>query len=602
MWRYCAPVREMQFVIDEWVGVAKDWQEMPPMEALDTDSVHDILVQAARFAEDILAPSNRLGDQEGCRWSEGCVATPSTFPDIYRQFCEAGWPTIACATEDGGQGLPQLLNAVLYEMCYSANHGWSMYPGLAHGAYECVRTHGSPELKEIYLPRIVSGEWLATMCLSEPQAGTDLGLLTTAASPQEDGSYLISGTKIFISGGEQDMSENIVHLVLARLPGAPSGSRGISLFLIPKRLGVEGRGDINNVYCDGIEHKMGIKGSATCVMRFDGAQGWLLGEPHRGLAAMFVMMNSARLYVGLQGLGHAEAAFQNAARYAAERRQMRLAAPSPESIAVPPGAAVPIFLHASIRRSLMTLKSQVEGQRAMAYWAAHLLDLAEHHPDAERRQESHELVSLLTPVIKAMYTDNGFALAARAQQIFGGYGYLEDYGIEQTVRDSRIALIYEGTNEVQAIDLLVRKVLTDGGAKLQRLLARMSDEASASRESGPQTKLLAERLVALHRELLEACDNVIAGAAADAEYAYRIASDFLQMIGVGLMAAFWCKAARLSESRAATEPYYRTKLASAQFYFDYLVPEMRHRADALLSGKAAVPWLEELPEGWSCRY
>lgn len=597
MWRYSAPLREMQFVIDEWVGAARDWREIPAFASLDGDSVRDILAEAARFAEDVLAPANATGDREGCHWNAGQVSTPTPFPAAYRQFCDAGWPTIACAEEDGGQGLPQLLNAIFYEMCYAANHAWAMYPGLAHGAYECIRNHGSDALKATYLPKVVSGEWLATMCLSEPHAGTDLGLIKTQAVAGPDGGYALTGTKIFISGGEHDLTANIVHLVLARLPDAPAGSRGISLFLVPKRLGADGEGPVNGVYCDGIERKMGIKGSATCVMRFDAAQAWLLGEPNRGLAAMFVMMNSARLYVGMQGLGHAEAAYQNAYRYAAERKQMRLTTPPPAGMAIPTGPAVPILMHPGIRRSLMQMKVVIEGERAMAYWAGHLLDLAEHHPSETRRRESHDHVSLLTPIIKAMYTDNGFNLASQALQIWGGYGYLQDYGVEQTVRDSRIAMIYEGTNDVQAIDLVVRKVVVDGGAKLKSLLVHLSAESVQAQECGPLLQRLAQRLHQLHAEIVQITDFVSESTALDPEFPLKVGGDFLRLVGLGLMASFWCRAARVCESRATDDRFSQEKLSSAECFFDSVLPETNYRLELIRAGRSSLPWMDAPLEG-----
>ena len=422
MWHYIAPVRDMQFVINELFDAPNEWRSIPRYAELDAETVPQILDEAGRFASDVLAPTNAEGDIQGARLVGGKVVTPDGFPAVYRQYCAAGWPALACDPAVGGQGLPLLLNAAVYEMLNSANHAWTMYPGLAHGAHECIRAHGSEYLKSVYLPKIVSGEWLATMCLTEPQAGTDVGLLRTAAHAIDDGKYSITGAKIFISGGDHDMSPNIVHLVLARLPDAPGGTRGISLFLVPKFRDAA-LTQTNGVWCDGLEHKMGIRGSATCVMRFKDAQGWLIGQPHRGLAAMFVMMNAARLHVGLQGLGHTEAAYQNALRYAAERRQMRAVsrpaeaqqpgdAPMP-SAGPTPAPASPIIMHAGVRRALMSLQAMVQGGRALAYWAAHQLDIADHHPDAARRESAHDLVALLTPVIKAFLTEKRFRVVER---------------------------------------------------------------------------------------------------------------------------------------------------------------------------------------------
>ncbi|MBA4004318.1 acyl-CoA dehydrogenase family protein, partial [Delftia acidovorans] len=423
---YQPPLQDIRFVQQHWLGAEADWRRMPAHEALDQETADMVVEAAGRFCADVLAPLNGPADLQGCRLEEGRVRTPDGFPEAYAAFVEAGWPALACAPEAGGQGLPQLLDAALHEMLASANHGWTMYPGILHGAYACLHAHGDAHLRATYLPHIVSGRWLATMCLTEPQAGSDLGLLRSQARPRGDGSYSLDGSKIFISGGDQDMSENIVHLVLARLPDAPAGTRGLSLFLAPRGIPQDGGGFLPNaIHCDGIEKKMGIKGSATCAMRFEGAQAWLVGQPHQGLAAMFVMMNSARLHVGLQGLGHAEMAWQLARAYAAERRQMR-AQPRPADAQ---GPADPIALQPAVQRMLADLRVWTEGMRAIAGWVAHQLDLAEQAPDAEERAQAHALASLLTPVVKSFFTERGFALASEALQVFGGYGYVHEYRI-----------------------------------------------------------------------------------------------------------------------------------------------------------------------------
>jgi alkylation response protein AidB-like acyl-CoA dehydrogenase len=593
MWNYIAPVRDMQFVINELLDAPREWQGIARFRELDADTVPQVLDEAGRFASDVLAPTNAPGDAQGARLIDGKVVTPDGFPAAYRQYCDAGWPALACDPDSGGQGLPQLLNAAVYEMLNSANHAWTMYPGLGHGAHECIRAHGSEFLKNHFLPKIVSGEWLATMCLTEPQAGTDVGLLRTAAQPLGEDKYSITGSKIFISGGDQDMSPNIVHLVLARLPDAPIGTRGISLFLVPKYRD-EALQQTNGVWCDGIEHKMGIRGSATCVMRFKNAQGWLIGQPHRGLAAMFVMMNAARLHVGLQGLGHTEAAYQNAQRYAAERVQMRAVSrptDAPVPSAGPSGIpASPIIMHAGVRRTLMTLQAMVQGGRALAYWAAHLLDVAEHHSDAARRASAHDLVALLTPLIKSFLTDNGFSLSSAALQIWGGYGYVREFGIEQTVRDSRIAMIYEGTNEIQAIDLLVRKVVSDRGAKFALLLEEVQAEAAACRAE-ERHQSMGDALAKLHDGLSQATQAIIADSAGDAELPHRIAGDFLRLSGLTLLGVLWARTARIVAPQASSEAFYATKLATANFYFDYLLPEATYRLAQLQQGRKPLPWL-----------
>lgn len=588
MWSYTPPLRDMQFVMEEMLGVRRDWALIPRFADLDADTGPQILAEAGKFAVQTLAPTNAPGDLQGCRYEDGRVETPAGFAEAYRRYREAGWPALACDADCGGQGLPQILNAALYEMLNATNHAWTMYGGLSHGAYECLRAHAPGFVKKEYLPKIVSGEWLSTMCLTEPQAGSDVGLIRTRAEPQPDGSHAITGSKIFISGGEHDLTDNIVHLVLARLPDAPVGTRGVSLFLVPKRRG-GGAPGTNGVRCDGIEEKMGIKGNATCVMSFSGATGWLIGEPNRGLAAMFVMMNSARLMVGLQGLGHAEMAYQNALRYAGERIQSRAVA-RPQGAAAPhPSGADPILFQPAVRRTLLTLRAFVEGERALAYWSAHLLDIAEFHPDASRRAEAHDLVSILTPVVKSFFTDNGFALASAALQLWGGYGYIHDYGIEQTVRDSRIAMIYEGTNEIQAVDLLVRKVIGDGGKKFGQMLQLVGAEAELCAAS-PGCERFAEALGAVHTTLAKVTGEIVAESRESPEWAQRIAPDFLRLVGLVLLGALWARAARLATPRVA-DAFYASKRETAQFYFDHVMPEAAWRVELVNRRRRALPWV-----------
>jgi alkylation response protein AidB-like acyl-CoA dehydrogenase len=536
MWQYRAPVADMRFLIEGVLDAPSAWAAVPAFDGLDADTAQQVLEQAARFAEDVLAPTNAGGDTAGCRWSPDGVTTPPGFAAAYRSFVEGGWPALACAPEAGGQGLPQLLNAALYEMLTAANHAWTMYPGLLHGAYEVLLHHAVPALRERYLEKVATGEWLATMNLTEPQAGSDLGLVRTRAelpdgvTAANGAPVRITGQKIFISGGDHDLTDNIVHLVLCRLPDAPPGTKGLSLAIAPKWLP---DGTRNGVTCDGIEKKMGIKGSATCQMRFEQAQGWLVGEPHRGLAAMFRMMNSARLHVGMQGVGHLEAATQNAWRYAAERVQMR-AASRPEGAA--PAAADPIAWHPAMRRVLHTLQARTDACRLIAYQTALWLDDAEHHGDAARRQAAADAVALLTPVAKALFTELGHRSADEALQVWGGYGYVHEYGIEQTVRDSRIALIYEGTNEIQAIDLLQRKVLDDGGRRAGALRATLA----ATLEAGPGSPVVEAARDQLDRwARTEAA--LVAGAAADREWPLRAADDLLMGVGHALMAWAWAR-------------------------------------------------------------
>ena len=539
------------------------------------------LLAASVFSQSVLAPLNSQGDRQGCRWQAGQVSTPDGFVEAYRAYVEGGWPALACTEALGGQGLPQLLDAALQEMLYASNHAWAMYTGIAHGAYLCLKTHAAPWLQARYLPEIVSGQALPTMCLTESQAGSDVGLLRCRAEPQADGSYRLSGSKLFISGGEHDLTANILHLVLARLPDAPSGSRGISLFLVPKHLD---DGQANGVHCDGIEHKMGIKGSATCSLVFDGAQGWLIGEANRGLAAMFVMMNSARLHVGLQGLGHAESASQNASAYALERKQMRAPA---RPVGVEAEVADPIHYHPAMRRVLLELRAYAEGMRAVGYWAAHLLDESEHAQDQRARQRALQLAELLTPVIKAFFTEQGFRLASNALQVFGGYGYVSEFAIEQTLRDSRIAMIYEGSNEIQANDLLLRKVLGDEGRAFGQLLAVMREEAELACNDtrfGAELVQLCDKLETVQLEIGDL-------AVTEREYPYRAAGDFLRLCGVALLAFSWARAARVSRLLPDSDPLRANKLETAGFFFAYLLPEADQRLAAIRAARAPLPFL-----------
>ncbi|MEQ6306742.1 acyl-CoA dehydrogenase [Delftia acidovorans] len=568
---YQPPLQDIRFVQQHWLGAEADWRRMPAHEALDQETADMVVEAAGRFCADVLAPLNGPADLQGCRLEEGRVRTPDGFPEAYAAFVEAGWPALACAPEAGGQGLPQLLDAALHEMLASANHGWTMYPGILHGAYACLHAHGDAHLRATYLPHIVSGRWLATMCLTEPQAGSDLGLLRSQARPRGDGSYRLDGSKIFISGGDQDMSENIVHLVLARLPDAPAGTRGLSLFLAPRGIPQDGGGFLPNaIHCDGIEKKMGIKGSATCAMRFEGAQAWLVGQPHQGLAAMFVMMNSARLHVGLQGLGHAEMAWQLARAYAAERRQMR-SQPRPADAQ---GPADPIALQPAVQRMLADLRVWTEGMRAIAGWVAHQLDLAEQAPDAAERAQAHALASLLTPVVKSFFTERGFALASEALQVFGGYGYVHEYRIEQTLRDARIAMIYEGTNQIQALDLLQRKVAASGGAALAPLLAALRQEAAACEAAGMEPGLAgALRSWSDRTEALTGA--LCARAAGDAPLLARCAEDYLRLVGTLCMAFAWARAARVSQP-LADPALRRSKADSAAWFFAHGLLDAEH--------------------------
>ena len=578
---YQPHLHDICFILHDVLKAPAQLQALEPHADCDIELMRQVLDEAGKFVTQEVAPLQGVGDAIGCKFVDGTVIAPPGFKDAYQAFWQAGWPALACAPEDGGQGLPALLEAVLYEMLSAANHGWTMAPGLLHGAYECLKHHGSDDLKARYLSKIATGEWLATMCLTEPHAGSDLGLVRTKAMPQPDGSFLLSGTKIFISGGEHDLTDNIVHLVLARLPDAPAGAKGLSLFLVPKFYPDDGRsagpsqarpapsglepaapklleqvwtgdrgeasreprparpreghevpsvgalGPRSAVHCERIEEKMGLHSSPTCVMRFDDATGWIVGEPGRGLNAMFVMMNAARLHVALQGIGLLDAAWQKADAYARERRQMR--APGPRNNAE---ATDFIAAHPAIRRILDTQRAWIDGGRLLAYKTGIELDIARHHPDAARQGSAQRWCSLVTPVLKAALTSQAFHGASECLQVFGGHGYVKEWGIEQIVRDSRVTMIYEGTNEVQAIDLLVRKVLPDGGAALSALLQELGDELDASNaaHAGLLGRFAGLRLLA--SELAQAAPG-------NPELPYWVADDYLRALTLALLAWAW---------------------------------------------------------------
>lgn len=576
---YSAPLRDMRFVIEEWLQAPVAWADIERFSHLDAELAWQVLEEAAKFASGELSPINAIGDREGCTWKDGEVRTPSGFADVYARYVEGGWPSLACEVEDGGQGLPQLIDAALNEMLFSANHAWAMYTGIVHGAYACLKAHGSEKLRAVYLPQIVSGASLPTMCLTEPQAGSDVGLLRTKAEHQEDGSYTITGNKIFISGAEHDLTPNILHLVLARVPDAPAGSRGISLFLVPKLYEEGGMEKRNAVRCVGIEHKMGIHGSPTCSVAFEGAKGWLVGAENSGLAAMFVMMNSARLHVGLQGLGHSQRALQEAQSYAAERLQMRSPG-RPEGVS--PTPVDPIAFHPAMRRKLMELRAMTEGMRTVGYWAAHLLDVAVSTADGQGKRLERQ-ASLLTPVIKAFFSEQGFRLASEAVQIHGGYGYIQEYPVEQILRDSRVVMLYEGTNEIQANDLLVRKILGDGAVNFNDLIGLIVHEAN------DESHKISGFGVALHgycMRTLGAVEGLLGSQ--DQERPYRIAPDFLKLVGLLLMGYAWARTWRIAASKEGD--FYRSKLEVAQYYFDYLLPEAELRL-RLIHQAAPIPFV-----------
>jgi alkylation response protein AidB-like acyl-CoA dehydrogenase len=557
---------DMRFILQQVLRAPEQLQALPVYSGagaeVDADLMQQVLEEAGKFVAEVVAPLNREGDETGARWSGGQVTMPPGFRDAYQAFWRAGWPALACAAEDGGQGLPAVLEAMLYEMLSGANHGWTMAPGLLHGAYECIRHHASAQLKATYLEKVATGEWLATMCLTEPHAGSDLGLCRTKAVPLENdtgGRYALSGTKIFISGGEHDLTDNIVHLVLARLPDAPPGPKGLSLFLVPK---FYEDGTRSAVVCERIEEKMGLHGSPTCVMRFDEAAAWIVGEPGKGLNAMFVMMNAARLHVGLQGIGLLEAAWQKADAYAQERRQMR--APGGGGAA---GQADLIGLHPAMRRILDAQRAWIDAGRVVAYRTAIELDVLKHHGDAARRDAAGRWCALATPVLKAAWTDQAFHGASACLQVFGGHGYVREWGIEQIVRDSRVAMIYEGTNEIQAIDLLMRKTLPDGGAALQQLLAELSTELAEDAWGSP----VREAMARLGRFLRERLLPRATAPDAPTDLPHWLADDFLRAVALLLMAWAW---ARIEAAPGADMPRWRS---AGDAFWRWVWPEFAMR-------------------------
>jgi len=583
----------MQFVLHELLDVGSALKDLPPHAELDVDTINAVLEEGGKFASEVLQPLNAVGDREGCRLDKATheVTPPSGFKDAYAKYVEGGWPALSCDPAFGGQGLPHTVNQCFYEMLNSANQAWTMYPGLTHGAYECLHAHGTAEQKSMYLPKLTSGEWTGTMCLTEPHCGTDLGLLRTKAEPQADGSYRITGGKIFISSGEHDLADNIIHLVLARLPDAPVGSKGISLFVVPKYM-VNADGTLgarNGLFCSGLEHKMGIHGNATCQMTLDGAVGTLVGEPHKGLAAMFVMMNAARLGVGMQSLGLTEVAYQNAVAYAKDRRQMRsLSGPKQ-----PDQPADTIIVHPDVRRMLLTARAFAEGGRALCVHTALLIDQELHHPDEDVRKAAADEVALLTPIIKAFITDNGWKATSECLQVYGGHGYIAEWGMEQYVRDARINMIYEGTNTIQSLDLLGRKVLGDNGKKLKafgRRIAEFVEEEGVNEDMQEFVNPLAD----LGDKVTKLTTELGMKGFGNADEVGAAAVDYLRVCGHLVFAYFFARMARVAlDKQGSGDPFYTAKLATARFYFAKLLPET---AMLIRSARSGVKPLMEMDE------
>ncbi len=583
--QYRAPIRDMLFAYYE-LHNGEALQKLAGFGELDRETLESILEEAGKFTSERLLPLNRSGDEEACQWQEGKVTTPEGFKEAYRDFTEAGWNSIAFDAEYGGQGLPKSLHMLVDEMICACNLSFSLYPGLTNGAWAALESYADPELKALYFPRMASGEWSGAMCLTEPHCGTDLGLLRTRAVPQDDGSYLISGTKIFITAGDHDLTDNIVHLVLARTPDAPAGIHGVSLFLVPKILSnSDGELDeANNVSCGAIEHKMGIKASATCVMNFDDAKGWLVGEVNKGMRAMFKMMNTERLAVGMQGLGVAEAAYQNAVVYAKERLQGR--APSG---AQSDAAADPLTVHPDIRRMLLTMRAYTEGCRALSVWVAQQLDISNHSNDPQERQASEELVALLTPVVKAFFTDAAFEVANLGVQIYGGHGYIREHGMEQLVRDARIGQIYEGTNGVQAMDLAGRKLLMADGKLIERFLAPVQEYLKVKSGYAVLTEFTSPLAASAGRLKMASQTLLQRGKANPAEIGAG-AVDFLQLFGLTALAFMWARMAEIGLKNMDGEEalFYEAKVRTARFYMQRILPRSESHYRAIDAGSDSL--------------
>ncbi len=594
MSEYKAPLRDMRFAREELLGYAEHYRTLPGSEQVTDDLVQSILEEGAKFAERVLAPLSSVGDREGCKLSGGVVTTPPGFKEAYRKYVESGWPSLSWPSEYGGQGLPASLGLALSEIIDQANWAWGMYPGLSSGTKLTIIAHGTEEQKRVYLAKLISGQWTGTMCLTEASAGSDLGLIRTKAEPQPDGSYRITGSKIFISSGEHDLAENIVHIVLARLPDAPPGTKGLSLFIVPKFV-PDARGELgrrNEVSCGSLEHKMGIHGNATCVLDFDGATAFLIGAPNRGLACMFTFMNSARLGTALQGLAAAERALQGATRYARERLQMR----SLSGAKAPDKPADPIIVHPDVRRMLLTIKAFAEGGRALMYFCAKQADIALRSQDEAARDQAESLLALLTPIAKGFLTEAGFESADLGMQVRGGHGYISEWGMEQNLRDARIAPIYEGTNGIQALDLLGRKVLGSQGKTLMSF-TKIIHKFCKANEGNEAIKHLVGPLSQLNREWGEMTMQVGMAAMNDRDEAGAAAMDFLMYSGYVTLAYFWAAAARVAAEKlaagAAEAGFYRAKLQTARFYFQRILPRTRAHLASIQSGAANLLDMEE---------
>ena len=594
MTQYRAPLRDIQFGLFEVFDYLAHYQAMLGSDEVNAELINTILSEFDKFCHNVLSPLNATGDREGCTLQDGVVTTPSGFREAYHQYVEGGWPALANDPGYGGQGLPESLSIMLAEMRGTANWAWGMYPGLSHGAVNTIRLHGTEQQKLLFLPKLVTGDWTGTMCLTEEHCGTDLGLLRTKAELTADGSYAITGTKIFISSGEHDLTENIVHIVLARLPDAPMGVKGISLFVIPKfEVHVDGAlGSRNRVFCGAIEDKMGIHGNATCVMNFEGAKGYLLGEPNQGLQAMFTFMNTARIGTALQGIAHMELGYQKSLAYAKERLQMR-SVTGPKN---PDGAADPIIVHPDVRRMLLTQKALSEGGRMMIAYIGRFVDMIDHSADEDEKKAAEDMLSFMTPIAKAFLTETGFEAANLALQCFGGHGYIREWGVEQNVRDARIAMIYEGTTGIQALDFIGRKVLGSGGALLQNFTKEVHRFCKAHAETEAVQEFIAP-LGALNKKWGDLTIGVGTKAIENADEAGAASVDYLMFSGYACLAYFWAKAAvtaRAALDKGSSEQeFYEAKIATARFYYQRILPRTHTCEAAILSGAENLMSLPE---------
>ncbi len=595
MTTYKAPLRDMRFVMQDLLNLEAHYRSLPGCEEVNQELIDSILAEASKFSEDIVAPLNAVGDKEGCRMLDGGeVATPTGFKEAYAQYVDAGWPSLDQPARYGGQDLPMSIGLPIREMNGTANWSWAMYPGLSHGAMETIDEHGSEEQKQVYMPPLVSGRWTGTMCLTEAHSGTDLGLLKCRAEPLPDGSYSITGSKVFISSGEHDLAENIVHIVLARLPDAPPGTKGISVFIVPKFIpDNDGSiGERNNVTCGALEHKMGIHGNSTCLLNFDGATGYLIGEPNKGLHYMFTFMNFARIGTGLQGLAHAELAFQNSLAYARDRLQMRSLS-GPKN---PAGPADPIIVHPDVRRMLLTQKALAEGGRALLYFASAQGDIQMRSGDAESRKLANDVLGFLTPIIKAFLTETGFECANLGMQCFGGHGYITEWGLEQNVRDARIAMLYEGTTGIQALDLLGRKVLGTRGKALQPVTSFILDfckQARSRKELRPHLKTI----VRLTKQWKSLTRKIGFAAMRNRDAVGAASVDYIMFSGYLLLGVAWAASARAAyrrlEQGTPEAAFYRAKIRTAEFYFAKILPRTTSLLETMSTGPDSLMKIDE---------